>query len=193
MKVENRIIKFYGRCSEDAAMILYINGTIVFAGEIKPVKVNDDFDQYIIAEIENVLDFYTHVYNIKIVCIRGNISVNTVDTNFCQEINTALSLEDRRTVQNDMQAGIAQTVPEPFSYYKNLTRDGDGLLTRLEGSDDRTNIKVNGLTPMDGGNGWFYYLEQKQNITYDFSVYRPYDLLAFIIDHNLGQEYFDKE
>jgi len=198
-------IKLFGRCNKDSEMSVYANQILVFEGKIDPVKTDTDYDEYLLAEF-NVADSANHNTKIKVVCNNEMVSVGTVDTNFCQDINTELSLSDRQYVWQ-CRRDNANTYPEvavPYLYYSN---DGGEFAdhTRLEKhgrNDERINIVLNGkpidlrskpdYPGLDSWTGWFYYLEENQVVTFDVNVFLPLDYLTFIVDQQITQEDFNE-
>jgi len=198
-------IKLFGRCSKDAEMSVYVNQILSFEGTIDPVKTDSDYDEYLLAEFD-VADSANHNTKIKVVCNNGTVSVATVDTNFCQDINPKLSLSDRQYVWECRKDNV-NTYPEvtsPYIYYSNNGGEyaDHTMLEKHDRHDERINIVLNGKAinlnekpdykGIDSWTGWFYWLEENKVVTFDINVFLPVDYINFMVDYKITKEDFDE-
>ena len=172
-------------------MELYINNKLMHEG-----KLNSDED--IIADL-SVIPRHEHNIDVKITCIKGTVSVGTVDTNFCQDINPVLPLVYKQAVYQKRLADEETKIINPYVYYDNFNEYSTALTKDLL-RDERFNITVNNTaiditaTPKgyDSYAGWHYILNEGDTITFKLNLFRPIDPLGFIIEQQVGDEYFDE-
>jgi len=197
-------VKLYGRCGENAEMSVYANQVLAFEGRPTPIKTDADYDEYLLAEFE-VSVGVNHNTNIKVVCNRGWVSVGTVDTNFCQDINPELSLEVRQEVwKSRKENSKLYSIKYPYIYYSN---DGGEyadhtMLEKHDRHDERFNIVHNGKTidlrskpdypDMEDWVGWFYALKENEVISFDINVFLPVDYINFMVDYQITQDDFNE-
>lgn len=176
---------------ENAKASIYVNNHLIFTGLLSHKPEWFEFS-----------DYQDHYVRVHIKCLEGEISVGGIDTDFCQDMNPELTLEQRKQLFDDRMNDRPTEIEQPYVYYKNYDNSSSYPLTKRLIPDERLNLRVNGKLidtseptndpEYDSWVGWVFTLGEDDTLSFDVNILVPADLLQYINDFNLGKKYFNE-